>query len=302
MDVQKRAEGRHPDDVAITTHSSSSGDVAHADDKGDDLPWIFLSHSGRKKAELVEPLNYALHRAGHIPFFDLDCVDSLPIGHNYPTRIFQACRACKMAVVVLSEDYVRSLWPMLELQYLLRGPLERPIYPLFYGLKPSDLTTRANLKRWKKCWAKNAHYWQESVNRLQEDISSSSGSRGLQINLDLKSWPANWEKLKYRSGQVDAQMLSCSERSAYHSRQEYIDAIVKNICAQLPPPTVYLLGKCVKGDERMCKETRQSKLTQTRFCKTSKPFFRNSRLLRVVLRKRPTSINPLRNRKTLSMQ
>ncbi|KAI5062171.1 hypothetical protein GOP47_0022710 [Adiantum capillus-veneris] len=257
MDVQKRAEGRHPDDVVITVDvPTTSSSAAHGDDK--DLPWIFLNHSGHQKAELVEPLYYALHHTGHRPFFDLDCIDSLPSGHSYPTRIFQACLACKMGVVVLSEDYVQSLWPMLELQYLLRGRPERPIYPLFYKLKPSDLTTPANLERWKKCWAKNAHHWQKSVKRLQEDIiSSCSGSRGLQINLDLESWPANLGKLNYRSGDVDAQMLSCSEKSAYRSSREYIDAIVENICAQLPPPSKYSLKKGIKGKERMCEMIHQ---------------------------------------------
>jgi hypothetical protein len=74
---------------------------------------IFLSHSGEQKP-FVEQLFHDFRTAGKHPFFDQD-PDSLPKAEPFPPRIVDAAEQCKIGVVVLSEDYLKSYWPMVEL-------------------------------------------------------------------------------------------------------------------------------------------------------------------------------------------
>ncbi|MCO5607454.1 hypothetical protein L7F22_061650 [Adiantum nelumboides] len=151
--------------------------LASSADSSYSAPWIFLSHSGKQKPNFVTPLYHALLHANHLPFFDQDVVHSLPAGDEYPPRIFQACRDCKMGVVVVSKDYVQRLWPMLELQQLLLLPLDghRLIYPVFYDLQPADLSKPHNLQSWMKIWEELAakYNWQRRMLQLQPEAGTS---------------------------------------------------------------------------------------------------------------------------------
>ncbi|KAI5059398.1 hypothetical protein GOP47_0025717 [Adiantum capillus-veneris] len=231
-----------------TASCSGIKDAAAANDESLQLPSIFLS---RQKAGFVTHLYHALRHANHRPFFDKDPIDSLRPGLDYPSRIFQACRASKMGVIVLSEDYVTSLWPMLELQHLFLpcSPDVRLIYPLFYELQPSDLAIPANLLRWEECWAKQAAKWQSRMLELQAFMSSSGCD--IQINLDVSSWSEMLKKLQYRSGEVHF----INVRTRYQSDHDYIQAVDSNICVSLPPPvTKFSLGDGIKGTQRIAKE------------------------------------------------
>ncbi|KAI5062735.1 hypothetical protein GOP47_0023274 [Adiantum capillus-veneris] len=146
-------------------------------------PFIFLSHSGKQK-DFVTDLYDALVSVRHCPFFDMDTTRSLPPGRDFSHRIFQACHRCKMAVVVLSHDYIENLWPMLELQEFFLHDPERLIYPLFYKLRPADLSNGKNMKRWKHHWSKNRHHWQKRM----VDLENLQGPEGLQIRLDINKW------------------------------------------------------------------------------------------------------------------
>lgn len=180
----------------------------------DSLPWIFLSHSGRQKP-FVTKLYHALLHAKHRPFFDMDTAVSLPSGLDYPSRIFQACQACKMGVIVLSEDYVRTLWPMIELQHLVRHgrSSNRFIYPLFYNLQPSDLSDPNNLARWEECWAKQAaeRKWEEKLLKVQEYMASCGCE--IHINLDISSWSKILQGLQYQAER-------CAKRSIISTMSE----------------------------------------------------------------------------------
>lgn len=76
---------------------------------------IFLSHSGKQKG-FVNDLHIRLS-SSHTVFFDITD-HSLPPAQKFPPRIFEAARKCKLALVVLSNDFVVSYWPMLELVLL----------------------------------------------------------------------------------------------------------------------------------------------------------------------------------------
>ncbi|KAI5074362.1 hypothetical protein GOP47_0010323 [Adiantum capillus-veneris] len=220
------------------------------------LPSIFLSHSRRQKLGFVTHLYHALRDVRHLPFFDKDSTHSLPPGIEYPPRIFQACQACKIGVVVLSEGYLTTLWPMLELQHLISH--HRRIYPLFYELQPADLTYPENLSRWKKCWKENEERWQQRMSNLQKFMSSNGWE--IEIGLAINSWEKNLEKLQYLSGEVRYRIHLHNGQIPYQSEYDYIQVIVSNICDLLPPlPRKYLCDDAnIKGGERMAQEIADS--------------------------------------------
>ncbi|MCO5550172.1 hypothetical protein L7F22_003654 [Adiantum nelumboides] len=232
---------------------------------GYSAPWIFLSHSGKQKPNFVKPLYQALLQANHRPFFAQVINESLPAGDEYPSRIFQACRDCKMGVVVLSKAYLQNLWLMLELQKVLLDPPNssssstgKMIYPVFYDLNPGDLSNRDELKKfWKKLGAQQN--WQRRTLQLQESMSSRGWD--FQINLDLSSRAENIAQLKERSGTM---------QRAGQSNDDLVMAVTSTICARLPPPQKLLLDDGIKGAKRMGGVTSQGLHTlyqlSTQFC------------------------------------
>lgn len=119
---------------------------------------IFLSHSGSQKA-FVEQLYWDLCNRGHTVFFDKSS-DSLPRGKAFPELIVEAARQCVVAVVVLSEQYLMSKWPMLELVAFAdaQSTCNPSLYilPLFYKLNVGDLNDVQSLSRWKTEWQRLA--------------------------------------------------------------------------------------------------------------------------------------------------
>ncbi|KAI5054116.1 hypothetical protein GOP47_0030990 [Adiantum capillus-veneris] len=137
--------------------------------RSDNVPAIFLTHSGKQKP-FVESLYSALRRVNHKAFFDQH---SLPKGSTFPQCIKTAALGCELGVVVLSEDFLTSKWPMIELEILVlqRGPKAK-LLPLFYKLGPADLKSPANLAQWQQVWeekvgASNLH--QRQVERSFEE-------------------------------------------------------------------------------------------------------------------------------------
>ncbi|KAG0556323.1 hypothetical protein KC19_11G044200 [Ceratodon purpureus] len=115
---------------------------------------IFLSHSGSQK-DFVEQLHRDLKNCGHTLFFDKS-TESLPKGRAFPQLILQAARQCLVAVVVLSDQYFMSKWPMLELIAFVEARRtcnsELHILPLFYKLDVCDLKDIIAIRRWKAEW------------------------------------------------------------------------------------------------------------------------------------------------------
>ena len=133
------------------------------------MPGIFLSHSGKQKA-FVEHLYDDLLSANHKAFFDIK--DTLPKGSRFPDIIKRAARGCKLGVVVLSNDFLTSKWPMLELEMLV---LERDpkaiVLPLFYKISPEELGSPEKLSEWRCVWkekaGQHADQWERAVKGLR---------------------------------------------------------------------------------------------------------------------------------------
>ena len=94
---------------------------------------IFVSHSGAQK-KFVRKLCRDLEKCYHFAFFD-ERDSSLPKGERFPELILRAAGQCRMAVVVVSEEYFVSKWPMIELhafvQARLRSNPDLKILPVF---------------------------------------------------------------------------------------------------------------------------------------------------------------------------
>jgi len=113
----------------------------------------------------VEHLCKALEDRWHYPFFDRR-PESLPKGERFPKLIIQAAKQCDMLIVVVSNEYFMSKWPMIELNAFVKAhelnhkakcPQGGPkILPLFYGLSIKDLEDEALQKKWFENWEKLA--------------------------------------------------------------------------------------------------------------------------------------------------
>ncbi|KAI5056982.1 hypothetical protein GOP47_0028800, partial [Adiantum capillus-veneris] len=177
-----------------TTGSSSEHPLSSSSSlssRSDGVPAIFLSHSGKQKP-FVENLFSALQTANHTAFFDQH---TLPEGSTFPNSITTAARGCEVGVVVLSEDFLTSTWPMIELEILVlqrrAADPKAKVLPLFYKLRPADLKSPDNLSRWRQVWEENARTsdvvvkWGEALRALKKykgEIFTQGKSEALHIN------------------------------------------------------------------------------------------------------------------------
>ena len=115
---------------------------------------IFLSHSGAQK-DFVEYLCFELERCHRFPFFDKRH-DSLPIGENFPPHIFGAIRQCQVGVVILSDEFFTSKWPMMELVAMVdkveRRKSSFKIIPIFLRTSLEEFDDPNIRMRWLLCW------------------------------------------------------------------------------------------------------------------------------------------------------
>ena len=167
------------------------------------------------------------------PFFD-QRRKSLPIGERFPERIIEAARTCEVAVVILSEGFLTSKWPMTELiefvdatkQRLLGKP--NPNYnpnlklvPVFYRTSADDLKKALLDNLWNKLVKKHGQttlrFDQKEYAEAIRELLSSNGVK----NMHGKN------ETKYR--------------------HEVVKAIV-----QLVPPALPIDTSGIQGCERLC--------------------------------------------------
>ena len=137
---------------------------------------IFLSHSGAQK-NFVEQLCKELESRHRFPFFDKR-PSSLPKGEMFPNLIKAAVAQCEMMVVVVSEEYFTSKWPMIELNGFVQASKGKDnlkkILPLFYGLNVEEFCDSDRQEKWFRKWEEMAKAddrikvdeWKESLKGL----------------------------------------------------------------------------------------------------------------------------------------
>ncbi|GLJ41916.1 hypothetical protein SUGI_0867830 [Cryptomeria japonica] len=183
---------------------------------------VFLSHSGKQKF-FVRQLYRDLTNQGVSCFFDQD-PESLPLGEDFPSRIFEAAKTCKAAVLLLSENFLESKWPMLELSAFMeardktRTNPNLKIVPLFFLVSPDVLKsfTPGN-EKWKQLGISEVEQnnWYRALNALRR-------TNGLMFN----------------EGDDEG---------------EFRDKIVKEIWHTITPSPRYHVPR-MQGQVRMCQE------------------------------------------------
>ena len=185
---------------------------------------IFLSHSGAQK-EFVDQLCVDLESRHRFPFFDRR-PSSLPKGEMFPGHIKAAVAQCEMMVVVVSEEYFTSKWPMIELNGFVQASKGKDnlkkILPLFYGLNVKEFSESDKQKKWFTKWEEMA----KDDNRIEVD-----------------EWKESLKGLPAFNGLVYDRHLK--EVVAY--RKE----IVSNICKAIPSCNRYDESH-VQGRSKLC--------------------------------------------------
>jgi hypothetical protein len=188
---------------------------------------IFLSHSGAHSGAqkgFVEQLCVDLERCDRHPFLDKRR-DSLPIGSNFPSLIFQAIEQCQVGVVVLSQEFFTSKWPMLELVAMTNVKKRNPgfvIMPVLLGISLSQCRDLDNHRKWLSIW----RAWAESDNRI-----------------DMK----DWENALHLFGPTNA-LIYNPDLGELDFREEIVEAI-----CQLVPPETRMEDSYIQGRSRLCK-------------------------------------------------
>ncbi|KAG0555600.1 hypothetical protein KC19_12G180800 [Ceratodon purpureus] len=232
----KRPRGPEDDGPGDIPESSRVRDVQYRSDGGMDDPIlkpehrIFLSHSGAQKDHFVEILCEDLERYDRFPFFDKRPA-SLPKGDSFPELIRTAIQQCQMAVVVVSDEFFMSEWPMIELDGFVQRRLKEEkqksetmlkIVPLFYGLSLEDLENPENISKWYKQWevfAKN--------------------DKGI----DISSWKVSFGELIRFNG------IEFKPRTT--DLKVFREEIVKQICKEVPPDVKWD-DSHVQGGSNLC--------------------------------------------------
>jgi hypothetical protein len=201
---------------------------------------IFLSHSGFQK-DFVEQLCVDLEARGYcFPFFDLR-YHSLPKGKDFVPLIKEAAQLCHVAVIVLSEEFLCSKWPMIELAEFhaaqQAGNQKLNMLPLFYKLSVDDLDDETIEGCWMPKWIKHA----------SEDE-----------RIDVAKWSAAVRALRAVNG------LKFGKDAM--SEVGYRKDVVRSI-SRLSPPEL-LNGSCrdVVGYDRLCQVCEKLVSILIRFC------------------------------------
>ncbi|KAG0586685.1 hypothetical protein KC19_2G108800 [Ceratodon purpureus] len=185
---------------------------------------IFLSHSGAQK-NLVEQLCVDLESCNRSVFFDKRS-DSLPKGEPFPQHIFKAIQECQVGVVVLSEEFFSSKWPMLELVAMSKrmrlGNSRLKIMPIFLSISPIECRDVRNHGRWLSTWCE----WAQEDKRM-----------------DIEEWKEALKLLGRMNGFVYKVGLG---------EVKFRKEIVKEICKVVSPTTTWD-DSHVEGRSRLCK-------------------------------------------------
>ena len=128
-------------------------------------------------------------------------------------------------MVVLSEDYLSSKWPMIELAEFVRasksGNKNLNLLPLFYKASVSDLDDKSIKDKWRPKWMELA---------------------GVDPRVDPEEWAEAVRELRRVNG------LNFHK---FENSESYRDAIVKDIFRLAPPDLLFDTSK-ILGWKRIC--------------------------------------------------
>ncbi|KAG0576751.1 hypothetical protein KC19_5G105100 [Ceratodon purpureus] len=196
---------------------------------------IFLSHSGAEK-NFVEQLCVDLEATGYsFPFFDQRS-HSLPKGKDFAALILEAAKLCHVGVVVLSETFLTSKWPMIELGKFHEAKKSENsslnMLPLFFKLSIEDLDEQSISERWMPKW--------------QEFASTDK-------RIDVNLWRDAVLALPKVNGLIFEKPRARHKSSTgIRSEVEYRSAIVQAILRLSSPDLLYGSSESMVGYNRLC--------------------------------------------------
>jgi hypothetical protein len=187
---------------------------------------LFLSHAGAQK-DFVAQLYVDLEARGYFSTFFDQSEQSLPKGKDFAPLIKEAAQLCEVAVVVLSEEFLCSKWPMIELAEFhaaqLAGNQRLNMLPLFYKLSVDDLRDRSIEDRWMPKWREYAN----------DDK-----------RIDVAKWNAAVRALRKVNGVI-------FHKNAM-SEVAYRKDVVRSIFKLSPPELLYGSSRDMLGYSRIC--------------------------------------------------
>lgn len=178
----------------------------------------------------MEQLCVDLEAQGYVfPFFDQRCY-SLPKGKDFVPLITAAAQQCHVAVIVLSEEFLSSKWPMIELtefhaaQQAAKNVASRQLnmLPLFFKLQTKDLDDEVIKDRWMPIWRK--HEKNDAAKRI-----------------DVHKWYEAVTALKATNGLIFQE-----------SEVQYRKVVVQSIMKLSPPDLLNGSSRSVVGYDRLC--------------------------------------------------
>ena len=187
---------------------------------------IFLSHAGAQK-DFVAQLYVDLEARGYFfPFFD-QSEQSLPKGKDFAPLIKEATQLCEVALVVMSEEFLCSKWPMIELAEFhgaqQAGNQHLNMLPLFYKLSVDDLRDGSIEDRWMPKWREYAN----------DDK-----------RIDVAKWSAAVRALRKVNGVIFHKKAM--------SEVAYRKDVVRSIFRLSPPELLYGSSRDMLGYSRIC--------------------------------------------------
>ncbi|KAI9115549.1 hypothetical protein K1719_013218 [Acacia pycnantha] len=106
---------------------------------------VFLSFRGEDtRTNFTDHLYAALQRKGIVTFRD---DQELERGRVISEKLMKAIDESLFAIVVLSQDYAFSSWCLDELQKMVESKQNLTIFPVFYGVDPSDVRQQKGMIR-----------------------------------------------------------------------------------------------------------------------------------------------------------
>ena len=188
---------------------------------------IFLSHNGVQKP-FVEQLYRDFVDENQFPFFD-QASDSLKRGEEFAPLILKAAKDCEVAIFTVTEQFLTSKWPMLELLTCIEAqkkgnPGLKLLPVLLDGLKFQDLH---EISRWEKTW--------ETLEKLTKEKT---------VKITVENCKKAVRKLR--------STLGLNSGSFPGSEVKLQKAIVKDTLKLLAPtPDIDIEG--IQGADRLCK-------------------------------------------------
>ncbi|XP_048140813.1 uncharacterized protein LOC115729355 [Rhodamnia argentea] len=137
---------------------------------------VFLSFKGGDtRTGFTDFLYNSLLAAGFHVFRD---DDALPVGDKIGPGIFQAIRKCRVAIPIISEQYVHSHWCVRELAEIMdcHERHRKPVFPIFYKVDVVDVLRER--RKFKEALHKHERKWGPKVPKWQKALISVARIKG----------------------------------------------------------------------------------------------------------------------------